>query len=365
MHIKTEPTKRSSSKMETDIFTGVVENYRLSISQTERLYVGEGRNYRMVDDTGDQYILKVYESEAAELISFITTILVFLGQIGIPIRFPRPIKNIEAMNYTLQPDKILLVFQWIEGTTLESINARIAQELGQVLAILDSKLGEFYDTHERDYGKYENSMWSVTNIHKLDKDLEAIRYLLGEHYGLIKETMAHFDKVYPAIQDRLNKSLIHNDINPGNLLYDRHSKLTGIIDFTEICHTYRICEVGVALAYLMQISGSDYLNIGQSFIKGYAKNYRFTMDEKKVLLLLSKLRLSITIIYNTLHVHSGNALTDVQAQFIRNAKDLLSKLSRTTSAEFMKKMFPSVESRKRYPVILQSINAPAMGVAQK
>ncbi len=139
----------------------------------------------------------------------------------------------------------------------------------------------------------------------------------------------------------MDKSLIHNDINPGNLLYDQHQELTGIIDFTEICHTFRICEVAITLAYLMQISGSDYVNIAASFTRGYAKGYYFSIAEKEILLLLTKLRLSITIIYNTMHVHSGRTLTDTQAQFIRNAKALLSKLSNITNDEFMVEMFPS------------------------
>lgn len=266
--------------MDNDIFNSVVENYHLRIRQTERLYEGEGCNYRIADDAGNKYILKVYEIEE-ELVSFITTILVFLAKSGIQIHFPRPVRNIRGMDYTLHSDRILVIFQWIEGTTMEFVNTKVAEELGEAVGILDDKLCEFYDTHERDYGKYEDSMWSVTNIHKLDEDLEAIRYLLGEHYGLIRNTIAHFDRVYPIIQNRLNKSLIHNDINPGNLLYDQYSRLTGIIDFTEICHTFRICEVGIALAYLMQVSGSDYLNIGRSFVRGYAKGYHFTIDEKK------------------------------------------------------------------------------------
>ena len=327
--------------MDNGIFDGVAENYSLRICQTTRLYVGEGCNYSLVDDTGNEYILKVYEIEQKELVSFITTILDFLAQSNVQIRFPRPVKNIRGMDYTLQPDKILAIFHWIKGTTVELVNTKMAKELGKAVGILDDKLGEFYNTHKRDYDKYENSIWSVTNIHRWDKDLQAIRCLLGEHYGLIKHTRAHFDAAYPIIQNTLDKSLIHNDINPGNLLYDQHQELTGIIDFTEICHTYRICKVAIALAYLMQISGSDYMNIGSSFIRGYAKGYHFTTNEKEILLLLAKLRLSSTIIYNTMHVHSGRTLTDTQAQFIRNAKELLSKLSDTTSGEFMAEMFPS------------------------
>jgi Ser/Thr protein kinase RdoA (MazF antagonist) len=255
------------------------------------------------------------------------------------VQFPHPIKNREGSDYTQQSDRILVVFRWIEGRTLERIDAQRAEALGEAACTLDDKLYEFYDTHQRDYSRHEDSIWSVTNIHQYDADLETIQHLLGEHYGLIKDTIAHFDTVYPTIQSALNRSLIHNDLNPYNLLYDQNLELAGIIDFTEICHGYRVCEVGIALAYLMQIGGDDHLSIGQDFVRGYAKGYDFTMAEQSHLLLMTKLRLSLTLIYNTMRLHSAGALTNVQARFIHDSKRLLTELSDAASDEFTARMF--------------------------
>jgi Ser/Thr protein kinase RdoA (MazF antagonist) len=330
--------------MADNIVSSIVENYHLRIIKTENLFEGEGCHYRIVDDTGNIYILKVYQDKE-ELISFITTILTYLEKSDIKIHFPRPVKNIKGMNYVPQADKTLVIFHWIEGTTMEFVNTKIAEELGEVVSILDNNLYEFYLTHEWDYSKYEDSKWSVTNIHKFDEDLDTIKQLLGDHYRLIKETIADFDKEYPAVQKSLYKSLIHNDINLSNLLYDQQSKLIGIIDFTEISHTHRICEAAVALAYVMQVGGIDYLKIGQSFIQGYAKSHCFTKNEQDVLLLFTKLRLSITIIYNTMRQHFRKEETDVQARYICNAKNMLSKLSETTNNEFVEKLFPPDEGK--------------------
>ncbi len=327
--------------MDNNIFNSLAENYHVSVSQTERLYEGDGCNYRITGETGNLYILKIYTAMEEELISFITTILNFLATSDIHIHFHRPVKNISGMDYTRQHDSILALFHWIEGRTMSFVNTRIAEELGEVVGMLDNTLYEFYHAHAKDYSKFEESLWSVTNIHQFDEDVEAMKHLLGEHYRLIKETIAHFDTVYPVLNNTLPTSLIHNDINPGNLLYDQELQLTGIIDFTEICHTWRICEVGIALAYLMQISGSNYLKIGHNFIRGYAKTYHVTMQEQQHILLFTKLRLSMSILYNTRYLHGGNALTDNQARFICHAKKLLTILSETTSGEFIEKMFPS------------------------
>ena len=236
----------------------VVENYALRIRRAARLCEGEGCNYRLVDGKGVKYVLKVYDRSEEKRVSFITTLLAFLAQSGMQIQVPRPVANVSGVDYTRQPDQILVMFHWIKGAAIRRVNARIAQDLGQAVGMLGNKLHEFYSAGDRTDRPCPDSLWNVTNVHRLDQNLQETRVLLGEHYGLIQETIAQFDRVYPALQNGLQKSLIHNDINLGNLLYDRRSNLTGIIDFTEACHTCRVCEAGVALAYLMQVGGSDY-----------------------------------------------------------------------------------------------------------
>jgi Ser/Thr protein kinase RdoA (MazF antagonist) len=319
---------------------GVAENYALVIRHVDRLCEGEGCNYRLVDGQGSQYVLKIYPPSEEKLIAFITTLLAFLTHSDMRVQYPRPATNARGQAYTRQQEQILVLFHWIGGTTLQSVNPQIAQELGQAVSSLDRELHRFHTTHDRTYAECQDSLWSVTNIHRLDKSLQQVRMLLGEHYGLIQETVAQFDRTYPTLRNNLQKSLIHNDINPGNLLYDRRSNLTGIIDFMEICHTCRVCEVSVALAYLMQVAGDDCLRIGQSFVRGYERDYSLTALERQCLLLLTKLRLCITLIYNTMHLYQGRVLTEVQAQFIRNAGELLVKLSEITDEDFVTAMFP-------------------------
>jgi len=325
--------------MDKGIVQRIVDNHQFEVYQMDRLYDGEGRNYSVVDDNGHKYILKVHRSEKEELVAFVTTVLNFLKGTALGIQFPHPVKNRKGRNYTRHSGRILVVLGWIEGRTLKRIGTRGAQALGEAVCILDDKLRDFYDTHEMDYTEYEDSIWNVANIHQYDADLETIEYLLGGHYGLIKDTITHFDEVYPAIQRDLGKSLIHNDVNPYNLLYNQNRELSGIIDFTELCHGHRISEVGIALAYLLQMSGDNGLRIGQSFIKGYANGYPFTAAEQNYLLMMIKLRLSLSIIYNTMRQHVEKALTPIQAQFIDNSKRLLAELATTTEDEFGAKVF--------------------------
>jgi Ser/Thr protein kinase RdoA (MazF antagonist) len=231
------------------------------------------------------------------------------------------------------------VLHWIAGNTQARITSPMAEALGAAVGGLDEQLTEFYHRHALDYSQYQDSLWNVINIPRLVGDLEHLRGRLGDVYRIIKETIAHFVSTFSSWSQTLLWSVIHNDINLGNVLYDAHMQLVGIIDFGEICHTYRVCEVGVALAYIMQTSQKDYWQAGQYFIRGYTQRCALSVAEQSVLLLVVKLRLCITIIYNTMQQYGGRALTVSQARFIRNASALLTQLAETTASEFQERIF--------------------------
>jgi len=325
--------------MANSALNGVVKNYPLHIRQLERLSNGEGCNYCVTDVRGKQYVLKVYLRAEAERVAFITTILTFLAQTHLPVHFPVPVQNIQGQCFTVQAEHVLVVLHWIAGHTQLRITPPMAEELGSVVGGLDEQLAEFYHGHALDYSKYQDSLWNVTNIQRLAGDLEHLRGRLGDVYGIIKETMAHFVSASSSWSQTLPWSVIHNDINLGNVLYDAHMQLVGIIDFGEICHTYRVCEVGVALAYVLQTSQKDYLQAGEYFVRGYTQSCTLSVAEQSVLLLVVKLRLCITIIYNTMQQYGGQALTVSQARFIRNTSALLTRLAKTTASEFQEQMF--------------------------
>lgn len=65
-----------------------------------------------------------------------------------------------------------------------------------------------------------------------------------------REVIDRFEtETLPALA-QLPHQVIHNDAHPGNLLVDG-ARLTGILDFGDAVHSARICELAVALTYLV------------------------------------------------------------------------------------------------------------------
>jgi Ser/Thr protein kinase RdoA (MazF antagonist) len=47
------------------------------------------------------------------------------------------------------------------------------------------------------------------------------------------------------------QQIVHGDFHPGNVLVDDSGAISGVVDFGDISRTARVCDVGVALGYLI------------------------------------------------------------------------------------------------------------------
>lgn len=61
-------------------------------------------------------------------------------------------------------------------------------------------------------------------------------------------------EIVPAL-DALPHQIAHGDFHPHNVLADDTGAITGVIDFGDIARTARVCDVGVALGYLVPLEG--------------------------------------------------------------------------------------------------------------
>jgi hydroxylysine kinase len=80
----------------------------------------------------------------------------------------------------------------------------------------------------------------------------------------------------------LPRQLVHSDFHPGNVLTDDDDIITGVIDFGDLVNTPRVCDVGVALGYLVPDDGPvDALHA--AFLAGFESIVPLTDDERGLL----------------------------------------------------------------------------------
>jgi Ser/Thr protein kinase RdoA (MazF antagonist) len=101
----------------------------------------------------------------------------------------------------------------------------------------------------------------------------------------------------PHIQD-LRRSVIHGDANDYNVLagFDETGaqRVTGLIDFGDMVHSYTIGDLAVAIAYAV-LGKADPIGTALWLVTGYAEEYPLTGVEIEALFELVRMRLCMSL----------------------------------------------------------------------
>jgi Ser/Thr protein kinase RdoA (MazF antagonist) len=187
------------------------------------------------------------------------------------------------------------VFNWIAGTTLNRSAPTLKQmvQLGRAIADVTKALQgfdhpAFHRTHLWDLAQMD---MSVPLLHYVDNDQvqEAIRAV----------HRAFHDTVLP-LSEQLPKAIIMADCNDANVIVSSERsdcEVTGLIDFSDAVHTWRVNELAIAMAYALLTSygrENQYLALGGLFA-GYTSLHQLTDAELDCLSTLIQVRLSISV----------------------------------------------------------------------
>jgi 4-aminobutyrate aminotransferase-like enzyme/Ser/Thr protein kinase RdoA (MazF antagonist) len=182
---------------------------------------------------------------------------------------PQPVTSVQGISWVefdAGPDlAILRVFPFVEGIVSADAPTSAAQRraIGAVVARIDRALASFSE----DVGN-EDLHWnlaradrvrSITQTVSNDPDRELIHAALDDFV----------DKVaieYP----RLRKQVIHNDLNPSNVLVDKYhpDRIVGLIDFGDIVAAPLVNDLAIACAYHGRDPSAPFCGIGD-VVAGY------------------------------------------------------------------------------------------------
>ena len=124
------------------------------------------------------------------------------------------------------------------------------------------------------------------------------------HMGVIDRFAA---EVTPALA-ALPHQVIHNDGHPGNLLVDpaHPDAVAGILDFGDTVQTPRVCDLAVALAYLVPDAPRPWREV-EAFTAGFESVVPLGDDERAVLpMLIAARTIMRTIINQALNPEPGH-----------------------------------------------------------
>ena len=181
---------------------------------------------------------------------------------------------------------------WVPGGIAAEASKpqRQLRNLGGFLGCLDNALSGFIPRHSIPPLK-----WDLRHARQLRQDLKFVQE--PDKRTMAESILDEFDRYISKALKKLPAQIIHNDANDWNVLIDPEDQnlIAGLIDFGDLVHSHRICELAVAAPYFL-FEQSDILTSLRALISGYHAEFALLDEELQVLWGLIQVRLVTTII---------------------------------------------------------------------
>lgn len=290
----------------------VRERYGLE-AQATRLTGERDENFRLTVHAGAEYVLKIaHSSESAAVTDLQTAALLHLERTDAALPCPRILRALNGEPQVRFADAAGLertarILSYLPGRLLgESVrSSRQRAVCGRLGGRLTRALGGY-----RHPAAHRAIIWDVRHVGYLS-------VLLKQMPGFAYRARAIelLRRMVPAIDARLpmmRQQLVHNDLNPRNLLVAPAdaSRVMGVIDFGDLTRTAVIADVGVASAELIPHDCADPVRARECVLdvaRGYHEVVPLAPPELAILGTLVAARLLMNVVVHEWHVHHNPA----------------------------------------------------------
>ncbi|MDJ0813298.1 MAG: phosphotransferase [Woeseiaceae bacterium] len=308
----------------------------LSVLVSER-----DQNFLLDTRSGERLVVKIANAgEPFEVTEFQVEALQRLERQQCAVAVPRvlPTTSGQAITSISAGDEqhSLRVVSFLPGRPLEGKlpGARVAFDMGRSLALIDRALDGF--THP---GESQELLWDMQRAAEIRP---LVRHVPGaELQSLVGACIDVFEtRLAPAFAD-LRTQVIHNDLNPGNVLLTDGDPpgVAGVIDFGDMLRAPLIVDVAIAMSYLR--AAEDELAVPAAFARGFDSESPLEYRERELLFDLIRMRLAttITILYWRASARSADDPYLRKALEERGAERFLRHLSQLGQERFLTAVF--------------------------
>ncbi len=272
-----------------DLIKLLADQYKITAIRLKELEGYDSVNFRVNSESGT-YVLKQYPYSKAikEELEAENAILEKLSSLKNQ-EFPRAVPTKNGDFLYCDASKMYRLLTFIEGDFLGDVThtPSLLYSFGEFMAKLNKQLkGAYFAPIAA-----KNTQWDLQYFKQNYKYLEHISDP-GDR-SLVDYFFLQFDQQIYPIQSELRKTIIHNDGNDWNVL-TKNGKVSGIIDFGDMCHSWLINELAVALTYVM-MGKEDPLKIASVVLYGYHQIVPLQKEELDILYYLVAARLCTSV----------------------------------------------------------------------
>ena len=314
--------------------TVVRENYGLE-ARVARLTGERDENFRATAADGSEYVLKVaHPAEDLGVTDLSTAALLHLERQDPALPCPRVVRARDDHSHVrfvdeLRTERTARLLSYLPGRPLgrSHRSAPLRVECGRLGGRLVRALRTF-----RHPAAHRTIVWDVRHAAHLAR-------LVGEVPGFPyrHEALTLLDGIVPRIDTQfpqLRQQIVHNDLNPKNILVAGRDEVTGIIDFGDMTYTAVIADVAVTAAEHIPEdcsagSGEAAASV-RDVANGYHESVPLAAQELAILGTLVAARLVANMVVHEWHVHrnpAGEHYRPLAADFIRTRLQIAAELS--------------------------------------
>ena len=258
-----------------------------------------------------RYVLKFsHSAEDPAVIEFEIALQRHVSSRDPSLPIPRVLPTIDGalisqVNLDGHPPRRVRLFTHLHG---EQMGARPRQAaafhaLGGTLARLHAALADFAHPAES-----RTLQWDLQRTLELRPRLPAVEDVRLR--DLCREALDAFEeRALPKLRS-LPRQVIHNDLNPSNILFDPEApdRLLGLLDFGDALRAPRVQDLAVAASYVLPAGADAAVNL-QTLIRGYAAAAALSVTERQLLpdLVLARFAMTTIITAWRATLHPGNA----------------------------------------------------------
>ncbi len=286
--------------------------YEIDADLTQ-LYSELDDNFLAITESGESRILKIMHVGCdPQRVDLQCQAMAHLADAANKLNLPRVIPTNAGQAYTdFDVDgvkRLVWSLKFCPGTLLEEVTPHtddLIRSFGRTMAMLDVGLKSF--THP---AMKQRHKWELT---RAAASRPFVQFVGSDAAPQIDAVLRRFENTTQEKLESLPHSVIHNDANDGNVLVNvtesGNAVVDGLIDFGDISYQPTVCEVAIALAYVV-IDKDDPLAVCTRFLESYNGLNPLNDDEVAVLydLILTRLAVSIAIAAERRHADPDDQL---------------------------------------------------------
>jgi 4-aminobutyrate aminotransferase-like enzyme/Ser/Thr protein kinase RdoA (MazF antagonist) len=260
------------------------------------------QNFLLDDGSGERFVLKIANSledrslleaqnAAMDQVSGVST----LCQKVLPTVSGEAIAKIGTEAGAVH---FVRLVTYLPGTPLGSVerhSPELLRDLGRAVAEVDRALIDF--DHPALHREFH---WDLRIGPEICGRYEPL-IADPELRSLVSDLRDDYEKTVAPLLPRLAKSAIHNDANDYNVLvgggvdvFSRNQCVTGLIDFGDMVHSYRVGGLAIACAYAM-LEKPDPLSVAAEIVRGYHQIIPLDETELSVHFGMIRMRLLMSV----------------------------------------------------------------------